>query len=298
MENQAKYKRFIDDINSNWSSFVKKRNDLLIQQKRYGKISEKATLKILNVLFTEILDWDIKDINDEVDYADIVITKLGIKRIIIEAKRPYGISWNEFQIEKHIDQANRYASEQKVNIIAISDGKYLLVFNVDEGSRDPRILIDLESDEPNCDLYYISVNGVDKKKNTNVNWENIKNPKLIKNIEKEIDSELINKTYKLPSRCFAYVGDPNKPSTWKLPYLSLDGSVNIKRLPGAVECVVTNFRGLQIKTIPEENINEVLIKLAKASKSVGKLNPNNPKMANCYKQLYKAIDQIGALDKI
>ena len=46
---------------------------------------------------------------------------------------------------------------------------------------------------------------------------------------------------------------------------------NIKRLPGAVQCVVTNFRGLQVKTIPEKDIPSVLLKLGKAAKSVGRL---------------------------
>jgi hypothetical protein len=298
MENQTKYIKFIDNLHSNWPLFVAKRKDLLIQKERFGSVPEKISENILHALFTEVLDWDIKDVNYQVGYADMEITKLGIKRIVIEAKRPGGISWTESHIAKHIEQALRYAFTQKVNTIAISDGNKLYVLNVDGGSITPRIFIHLDAEEPHEDLYYISVNGVDKNKNINIDFKDNKKENLIKDLEQEINDELLNPQYKLPSWCFAYVGDPNKSTTWKLPYLLLDGSVNIKRLPSAVCCVVTNHRGVQVKGIPEKDIPNVILKLAKAAKSVGKLDPENPKMANCYRQLYNAIVQFGYLDKI
>ena len=298
MENQAKYKKFIERINSNWANFTEKRNSLLIQQERFGKVPEKITENIIFHLFTEVLDWNIKDINYQIDYADIEITKLGIKRILIETKRPGGIIWDQFKIEKHINQALRYAYAQKVSVIGISDGEKLYILNVKGGLIEPRIFISLDTETPNEDLYYISVNGIDKKKNIDIDLKNNQKESLIKDTEKVINNELLNTQYNLPARCFAYIGNPNKPTTWKLPYLLEDGSVNIKRLPGAVQCVVTNFRGLQVKTIPEKDIPSVLLKLGKAAKSVGKLDPENPKMANCYKQLYNAVVQLNILNKI
>lgn len=298
MENQTKYIKFQERINNNWPLFLSKRNDFLVQKERYGNAPEKVTENILHILFTEVLDWNVGDINYQIEFADIEITKLGIKRIVIEAKRPGRISWNEFQIEKHINQALKYASTQKVSTIAISDGSKLYVLNVEGGSTTPRLFISLENEKPHPDLYYISVNGIDKKKNIDIRFKDNKKENLIKDIEKEINDALLNTQYKLPARCFAYIGDPNKPSTWKLPYLLEDGSVNVKRLPGAVQCVVTNFRGLQVKTIPEKDIPNVILKLAKATKSVGKLDPKNPKMADCYRQLYNAVVQLGYLDKV
>ena len=298
MENQTKYIKFQERINNNWPLFLSKRNDFLVQKERYGNASEKVTENILHILFTEVLDWNVRDINYQIEFADIEITKLGIKRIIIEAKRPGRISWNEFQIEKHINQALGYASKQKVSTIAISDGSKLYVLNVEGGSTTPRIFISLDDNIPHPDLYYVSVNGIDKKKNIDIRFKDNKKENLIKDTEKEINNELLNTQYKLPARCFAYIGDPNKPSTWKLPYLLEDGSVNVKRLPGAVGCVVTNFRGLQVKTIPEKDIPNILLKLAKAAKSAGKLDPKNPKMADCYRQLYNAVVQLGYLDRI
>ena len=248
MENQAKYKKFQERLNTQWFSFISKRKEILTQGQRFGKSPEKLTENILTSLFTDLLDWDIKDLNYQVDYADIEITKLGIKRILIETKRPGGISWNHLQVQKHIEQALRYASKQKVFMIGISDGEKLYILNFNGSSTEPRIFISLSSDTPDGDLYYISINGIDKKKNTDVNFKKTNSEKLMDG--KTITDELLNKQYKLPSRCFAYVGDPNKPNTWKLPYLLYDGSVNISRLPSAIGCIVTNFRGLQVKAIP------------------------------------------------
>ena len=299
MENQAKYIKFLERLNTNWPTFNSKRKDFLVQNERLGKTPEKVTENILSFLFTEVLDWDLRDINYQVDFADIEITKLGIKRIVIEAKRPGGITWdNVLQLEKHINQALRYAYKQKISIIGICDGKKLYILNVEEGSTTPRIFISLDDEEPHEDLYYISKNGIDKKKIISINFSKDKKGGTINNQNSEINDELLNKQYKLPARCFAYIGDPNNPYTWKLPYLENNGTIHVKRLQSAIQSTVTNFRGLQVKTIPEKNIPGVLIKLAKAAKDVGKLDPDNPKMANCYKQLYNAIKQMGVLDKI
>ena len=55
------------------------------------------------------------------------------------------------------------------------------------------------------------------------------------------DEDLVRRIYKCPAWCFAYVGVPGKPSTWKLPYLLADGTrpeassqsypIDIERLP-------------------------------------------------------------------
>ncbi|MCL4392517.1 hypothetical protein M1145_00015 [Patescibacteria group bacterium] len=298
MENQAKYIKFLERLNTNWKDFKIKRKDFLVQNERFGKTPEKVTENILSYLFTEVLDWDLRDINYQVDYADIEITKLGIKRIVIEAKRPGGITWNILQLEKHINQALRYAYKQKISTIGVCDGNKLYILNVEGGSTTPRIFIPLDAEEPHEDLYYISKNGIDKKKTISVNFNKDKEEKTVHNQNSETNDELLNKQYKLPARCFAYIGDPNNPYTWKLPYLENNGTIRIKRLQSAIQSIVTNFRGGQVKDIPEKYIPGVLIKLAKAAKDVGKLDPDNPKMANCYRQLYNAIKQMDALDKI
>ncbi len=65
------------------------------------------------------------DFNNQVDRADIVLTDHGIKRLIVEVKRPGSLAWNRRAVEGALDQAARYASEQKVRSVAISDGVML-----------------------------------------------------------------------------------------------------------------------------------------------------------------------------
>jgi len=49
----------------------------LKQQERHGNASEKVAENIIEDLFTEVLDWDIADLNHQGEYADIVLTRAG-----------------------------------------------------------------------------------------------------------------------------------------------------------------------------------------------------------------------------
>jgi hypothetical protein len=61
--------------------FAKKRKERLAQHKRYGTVAEKVAENILEDLFTEVLDWSISDLNNQVEYADLLLTHLGIKTV-------------------------------------------------------------------------------------------------------------------------------------------------------------------------------------------------------------------------
>ncbi len=53
-------------------------------------------------------------------------------------------------------------------------------------------------------------------------------------------------SYQLPASCFAYVGDPAHPGTWKLPYRLIDGSIDERRLPKAIQAILSNYRGVKV----------------------------------------------------
>ena len=56
----------------------------------------------------------------------------------------------------------------------------------------------------------------------------------------------------LPASCFAYVPDPDKPSTWKLRYRNKDGSVSPSHLSAAVAALSPGgFRGRRVEIPPE-----------------------------------------------
>jgi len=75
-----------------------------------------------------------------------------------------------------------------------------------------------------------------------------------------VDAALLHPKYKIPASCFAYVGDANKPSTWKLPYLHADGTPDHSRLPKAIQAVLSNYRDATVSTVPEKAVSDVLVR--------------------------------------
>ncbi len=71
-----------------------------------------------------------------------------------------------------------------------------------------------------------------------------------------------------PARCFAYVPDPEKPDTWKLPIYHADGSVDQERLPKAYAALTSNYRG-QSADVPASARAGVLAKIRSAYKKAG-----------------------------
>jgi hypothetical protein len=68
----------------------------------------------------------------------------------------------------------------------------------------------------------------------------------------------------LPASCFAYVGDPETPDTWKLPYLNPDGSVDETHLVAAAEALGSKgFRGQKVD-LPADAVAGVKAKLRDA----------------------------------
>jgi hypothetical protein len=57
--------------------------------------------------------------------------------------------------------------------------------------------------------------------------------------------------YKLLATCFAYVGEANKPRTWKLPYRTAAGTIDERRLPKAIQALLRNYRGATVGGTPE-----------------------------------------------
>ena len=125
IEQLASYQRGLERINARWPMFIAKRETRLEQPLRHGTAAERVAENIIEDLFTGVLDWALGDLNNQVGYANIVFTKLGIKYVLIEAKKPRALAWNRKAAERALDQALRYVSEQKVRSIAVSVGAML-----------------------------------------------------------------------------------------------------------------------------------------------------------------------------
>jgi hypothetical protein len=297
----ASYRRGVEQIHSAWPSFIAKRAARLEQQVRHGNASEKVAENILEDLFTGVLDWALGDLNNQLNYADLVLSSLGIKRLLIEVKRPGALAWNRRAVEAALDQASRYASEQKVNRIVVSDGYMLYAADIEHGGLSDRIFVSLENVSPPEELWWLSVQGIYRPCELG---ETTKHQLLPEELTQETVAEstqeqgIIHPKYGVPARCFAYVGDASNTATWKLPYRILDGSPDVKRLPKAIQSILTNYRGARVSTVPEGAIPDVLVRLAQAAMSLGKMPSQTGKPANVYVELAKALRQLGRLEEV
>lgn len=294
----ASYRRCTERISAGWPEFLAKREQRLEQQRRLGEASEKVAENIIEDLFTAVLEWPLSDFNNQVEHADVVLTDHGIKRLVVEVKRPGSLAWSRRAVESALDQAMRYACEQKVKAVAVSDGVMLYAADMAEGGLRDRIFVSLCESDPPLDLWWIAVQGIWREREFHEGARIRLLPE--EPVENECESRaaeasetLFHPKYHLPAHCFAYVGDYSKPHSWKLPYLLVNGAVDAKRLPKAVQAILSNYRGAKVSGIPETAIRAVLERLAKAARQVGHMPPEACNPAPVYRQLADALEQFG-----
>jgi hypothetical protein len=295
----ASYRRCCARLVSAWPGFLARRDDRLAQQRRFGTAAEKVAENILEDLFTMVLDWHVSEVNNQVDYADLVLTRLGVKYLIVEVKRPGALAWNERAVDLALAQAHRYADEQKVRSIAVSDGVMLYARDHHPG-RLPgdRVFARLDQDEAPSDLWWLSTDGIYRRR------EDLSSarlrllppaPGITPDAGNLTGDDLVHPKYRLPAVCFAYVGNAADPRTWHLPYLRADGTPDLARLPKAIQAILSNYRGAHVSSIPEASIPDVLITLARTARKIGKLPATGPGAASAYTQLQDALDQFDCL---
>ncbi len=298
LESLAAYRHCSERICVAWPEFLVRRASRLQPHPLLGKTPERVTESILEDLFTNVLDWPLESFNPQVEYADIVLSDHGFRWMIIEAKRPGTLAWNRSAVDRALDQAIRYAAEQRVRCVAVSDGEMLYAAEIADGGKRDRIFVRLGSAEAPLDLWWLSVQGIYRPREFDegrsfrlLPEEPIEvSPNLI--TEPHDGKALLHPKYKLPARCFAYVGNHANPRTWKLPYLNEDGTIDAKRLPKAIQCILTNYRGARVGGIPEESIPAVLARLAGAAGRAGHMSPGASNPAPVYRQLADALEQL------
>jgi hypothetical protein len=291
----ASYRRCVDHIRAHWPGFLAKRAERLVQQQRHGVASEKVAENILEDLFTLVLDWSLSDLNNQLDYADLVLTRLGLKYLILEVKRPGALAWNRRAVEAALDQAVRYAHEQKVNCVGASDGVMLYAADISHGGLKDRVFVSLQDQQPPEDLWWLSVHGIYRPVEA-VDAALRTLPEQPAESTAPVSAPEgvpLHPKYKLPSSCFAYVGNANDFATWKLPYRLAGGGVDLKRLPKAIQCIISNYRGAQVSGIPEPAIPDVLSRLASAAASAGRMPSQSDSPARVYQQLAEVLAQLG-----
>jgi hypothetical protein len=224
-----------------------------------------------------------------------VLTRLDVKYLLIEVKRPGSLAWNRKAVEAALNQAWAYADKQKIKQIAISDGLMLYAADVEHGALRDRVFAELQSEKPQEDLWWLSVHGIYRER-AEVGDAGLRLLPETEVLEPAAttyaDGALLHPKYGLPASCFAFVGHAADPSTWKLPYLTADGGVDAKRLPKAIAAILSNYRGTKVSGIPDRDIPDVLSHLAEAATRVGKMPGQSGETAAVYQQLAEALDQL------
>ena len=294
------YKAHVARVNANWPDFLRRREDMLMQADRFGGVPEKAAETIMGTLLTDVLDWETRDLNWQLSYADLVITRNYYKHLLIETKAPGAFVDSRTAIIRAFEQAHRYAAEQHVGAIAVSDGCLLRVADVANGGLEFRCAASLDAAEPPVEpLWWISVHGIYRELPATIAgdpynplWKQADTADTEQDTQVENPGQLLHHKYKLPARCFAYVPDASDPKTWKLPYRLMDSKPDTKRLPKAIQSLLSNYRGAQVSGIPDEVIPAVMRRLEAAAREVGKMPDQIATTAKAYQRLQEALAQL------
>lgn len=158
-------------------------------------------------------------------------------------------------------------------------------------------MVDLSCPDAPVELWNLSVHGIYRAPSGSVGTVPIL-PEASDLPEQQQVEVVLHPKYKLPAPCFAYVPDASRPATWKLPYLLSDGAVDPKRLPMAIQAILGNYRGTRVGGIPEADMQAVLIRLARAAWSEGRMPPRALAPAPAYQQLALVLEQLGLSEQM
>ena len=282
----------MEELPAAWNTFRAKRADRL----RHGAESEKVAEAIIEDLFTGVLGWSAGDLMYQVDYADIVVSRNLLKYLVIEVKRPGTLFPHRSALEQAMSQARRYADEQKVRRVAASDGRLLYAADVVGGALVDRALIDLSEARAPDELWNLSLYGIHRDDHASAIV--LASPETAHAVGLVPDDAPLHPRYKLPASCFAYAPDTQRPASWKLPYRLADGRVDPKRLPKAIQALLTTYRGAKVGGIPESDLPAVLVCLARAAQAEGRMPPQANAPAPAYQLLAQVLEQLGLSDQI
>jgi hypothetical protein len=296
----ASCQKCVARIRAAWPAFAARRHERLQQGGLFGPAVEKIAENILEDLFTTVLDWPVSNVKPQVDRADIVLTRLGLKWLVVEVKRPGSLIGHRPAIEAALGQARRYAADQRVKAVAVSDATMLYAADVVGGGLRHRAWLTLDTKQAQEELWWLSVHGIYRPcPNLAVELGMLPDRDAISNCGEDIlTADELHPKYKLAMQCFAYVGAANNTHTWKLPYLLADGiTPDAKRLPKAIQCILSNYRGAQVD-LPEAEVGDVMVRLGVAAKLLGKMPCQNTSAANAYFEAHRLLEQLDRLSDV
>jgi hypothetical protein len=274
-------------IRDRWTPFQEARSRHLAAVATNQAPAEKVAENILCELFTTLLDRSVEQVRLQEERVDLMLTRAGLGYLIVEVKRP-GSFDGRGSVLRALAQARRYAVELKMDRVAVSDACLFEAYDLMPDGCRLRAAAHLAAPEPAEDLWWLSTRGIYRTPPSAVT---VGNGDLA-------DDDRLHPKYGLPVRCFAHVGDPTHPSTWKLPYLLADGSVDAKRLPKAIGAIIRDYRGEHVKGLSPEHSRQALVLLAAAAVRTGRMPHQDPTPAKVYIALLQHLNEIGRVGDV
>jgi hypothetical protein len=158
----ASFHVWIAGANTAWPTFMARRAERLAEGRRYAGAPEKVAENIVEDLLTGVLGWALSDINHRVARCDILVTHVGVRRLLIETKRP-GARSGPRAVEAAFLQAPGYAETLHVGLVAVSDGAHLLAADLVPGGRRTRAETDISMEHVDQNLWWLGPHGVYRK---------------------------------------------------------------------------------------------------------------------------------------
>lgn len=180
---------------------------------------------------------------------------------------------------------------------AITDGMVCYAADIDQGTLRDRVFVSLDRVAEPFELWWLSVHGIyrPRPEAADTAWRLL--PYTTSDVPAETDTmvsaSLLHPKYQLPAWCFSYVGNASQPKTRKLPYRKIDGSLDKRRLPKAIQAILSNYRGTKVGGIPDAAIPQVLLTLARAAAEQGMIPPYAINPSPVYQQLATALNTLG-----
>jgi hypothetical protein len=82
------------------------------------------------------------------------------------------------------------------------------------------------------------------------------------------------------------------PYSVRNPYRLLDGSIDTKRLPKAIQAILSNYRDVKVSGLDEKAVPDILVRLGRAARSLGKMPDQCGDPAPAYAQLADVLFQL------
>ena len=156
---------FTQRLKTAWPIFLSRRAERLRALGSKRQVAERAIEGILEDLLVMVLDWSLGEIVYQSKRADTALVYQGRTQMVLEIEPPQRLPWSSAFLQGAMHQGYRYAVSQQAHGLGVSDGNLLYIENLIAGRSHPRLLIKLDSPNPDETLWWLSRVVIQQQRN-------------------------------------------------------------------------------------------------------------------------------------